>query len=83
MPEDLLGYSDLSKLNQIKIPRHLGLKECVNLNVLTDASKLAYGAVAYLFDGENSKLILSKARVAPIKELTLPQMELMVFTLGN
>ncbi|CAG2217437.1 unnamed protein product [Mytilus edulis] len=48
-----------------------------NLQVFVDASTKAYGAAAYLCNGSDSTLVMAKTRVAPLKELTLPQLELM------
>ena len=42
----------------------------------------AYGAVAYLQDDRNTALVMAKTRVAPVKELTLPQLELMAAVIG-
>ncbi|XP_053372954.1 uncharacterized protein LOC123560639 [Mercenaria mercenaria] len=47
------------------------------LHVFADASLRAYGAVAYLCRGNQSAFVMSKTRVAPLKELTLPKLELM------
>ena len=53
-----------------------------NLHVFVDASTKAYGAVAYLCNGSDSTLVMAKSRVAPLKELTLPQLELMAAVIG-
>jgi hypothetical protein len=55
--------------------------------IFTDASDLAYGTVAYMFTryengNTSSNLISSKARVAPIKALGIPKMELLASVLG-
>ncbi|XP_003369026.1 Pao retrotransposon peptidase family protein, partial [Trichinella spiralis] len=54
-----------------------------NLPVFGDASKLAYGAAVYLVaidkDGKRTvNLVLAKVKVAPLKQVTLPRLELMV-----
>ena len=47
------------------------------LHVFTDASMKAYGAVAFLCSKSSTSFVMSKARVAPLKQLTLPKLELM------
>ncbi|XP_028407550.1 uncharacterized protein LOC114530168 [Dendronephthya gigantea] len=49
----------------------------VTLHIFVDASFKAYGTVAYLASGPHSTMVMSKTRVAPLKKLTLPQLELM------
>ena len=55
----------------------------MEMHVFVDASKKAYGAVAYICHGGQPLLIMSKTRVAPIKELTLPKLELMAAVIGT
>ncbi|KRY96892.1 hypothetical protein T4B_15301, partial [Trichinella pseudospiralis] len=55
--------------------------DSTELHVYGDASKWAYGAVAYLKviskDKTTVRFIMSKSRVAPLKTITLPRLELM------
>ena len=73
----------------LPIPRVLTTVCDVELHVFCDASKIAYGAVCYFtFSGENSnstndnqsrgvsKFVIAKAKIAPIKPLTIPKLEL-------
>lgn len=53
-----------------------------HLHVSVDASQRAYGAVAYLKHQDKVSFIAAKTRVAPLKKLTLPQLELMAAFLG-
>ena len=52
------------------------------LHVFVDASIKAYGTVAYLTSGPHTTMVMSKTRVAPLKKLTLPQLELMAAVVG-
>ena len=47
-----------------------------------DASAKAYGAVVYVKNGENSELLVSKCKVAPLKTRSLPQLELTALLIG-
>ena len=55
--------------NQSSLPDHI--------YVFADASTKAYGTVVYLQFGIEVSLAMSKGRVAPLKSLTLPRLELM------
>ena len=76
---------DLPAITAHPVRRHLGAvdKEVVTrqLHGFSDASTLAYGGVVYLRTLYNDTtisvdLIASKSRVAPLKELTIPRLEL-------
>ena len=47
------------------------------LHIFADASTKAYGAVVYIQCDNQSSLVISKSRVAPIKQHSLPRLELM------
>jgi hypothetical protein len=53
------------------------------LHVYVDASKQGYGAVVFLVNGCKSSFVIAKSRVAPVKTLSLPQLELMAAVLGS
>jgi len=46
------------------------------MHVFSDASNLAYGATANFCTKDNSRLIMAKAKVAPIKLVTIPKLQL-------
>ena len=52
------------------------------LQVFVDGSMSAYGAAFYISKNNMSTLVMSKSRVAPLKGLTLPQLELMAAVIG-
>ena len=78
--------SDLNSVGEITIHRCLykgsssKVKHC-SLHGFADASKRAYCATVYLVyeteEGIFSSLVCAKTRVAPLKELTIPRLELM------
>ena len=53
------------------------LSPATQLHVLADASIKAYSAVAYLQVNNYTAFVIAKTRVAPVKELILPKLELM------
>ncbi|XP_037910069.1 uncharacterized protein LOC119650916 [Hermetia illucens] len=77
-------YNDLQGLNQIKVPRHIfggKVPEKIQLHVFSDASEKVYGAAVYLraiqSDGVHTvRLLCAKSKVAPLKRVTLPRLEL-------
>ncbi|XP_006811861.1 uncharacterized protein LOC100373153 [Saccoglossus kowalevskii] len=86
---------DLNEIRNTKIKRqyfnddgtinsHIHDNKNVELPVFADANSKAYGAVAYLRRHDNqTSLVMSKTRVAPIKELTIPRLELMAALIAS
>lgn len=76
---------NIETISQIRIPRWIyssTTQKVIQLHGYADASSLCYGAVLYMrvIDENNSvsiRLITSKSRVAPLKKITLPRLELM------
>ncbi|XP_054709062.1 uncharacterized protein LOC129218764 [Uloborus diversus] len=92
LPENLTlkwrkWYGEIKDLDFITVERYFflnvsDLRDSVEIHIFSDASLVAYGAVAY-FRYSNKKgevstsFIMSKVRVAPLKKLTLPRLELL------
>ncbi|XP_064556691.1 uncharacterized protein LOC135441137 [Drosophila montana] len=79
----------VSKLNTVRIPRCMkwvSRTQTVQMHTFVDASINAYAAVVYLraeHDGQvHCSLAASKTRVAPLKPVSIPRMELMAAVLG-
>ncbi|BES97685.1 Pao retrotransposon peptidase [Nesidiocoris tenuis] len=72
--------NDLPRLGEIRIPRWAPSSKTSYLVGFADASEKAYAAVVYLVTPNNPHnivhLILAKSRVAPLKNVTLPRLEL-------
>ncbi|GBN61752.1 hypothetical protein AVEN_228269-1, partial [Araneus ventricosus] len=76
-------YMKLSEVNNLKIQRYILLPGTVRIEIhgFSDASERAYAAVLYLKcfteSGQfKTSLLCSKSRVAPLKTLTIPRLEL-------
>ncbi|XP_076385701.1 uncharacterized protein LOC105664200 [Megachile rotundata] len=73
---------ELSHLSELTIPRRaLHADKKVELHGFADASEKAYGASVYLrvkidLDRWETRLLCSKSRVAPLKTISLPRLEL-------
>ncbi|OXA53364.1 Cytochrome P450 4C1 [Folsomia candida] len=77
-------WKEVSVLEKIGIPRWAFNSENANnvqLHVFSDASKLAYAAVIFArIEGEHGvsiQLLQAKARIAPLKPVTIPRLELL------
>ena len=83
----LVWSADLPKLENIKIPRSYfsGPFDNIELHIFGDSSQYIFSAAAFLrarvktlTSEEKTELafVLGKARVAPMKEMTVPKLEL-------
>lgn len=74
--------NNLQLIEQIRIPRWIRYQPTttIQLHGFCDASSLAYAAVIYArvhtSDGYQTELVISKGRVAPIKTISVPRLEL-------
>ncbi|XP_063979931.1 uncharacterized protein LOC135163955 [Diachasmimorpha longicaudata] len=73
---------ELNQLSEVTVPRWLGLLKGFDVEVhgFSDASQVAMAAVIYLkvphLPGNGITLVCSKTKVAPLKRLTIPRLEL-------
>lgn len=76
-------YDELFEINKVTIDRYIFTKNYTNLvfHGMCDASELAYGACIYVcsrnINGKGAfQLLCAKSRVAPLKKLSIPRLEL-------
>lgn len=76
---------DLRKNRNFSIPRFYGFKQFdhLQLHIFVDASEQAYTAVSYLGRENHIAFVMGKCRVAPIKTITVPRLELQSALLGS
>lgn len=79
----------LSALNTVKVPRHVIDVDPirVELHIFCDASQTAYGTCIYVRTVNNNsstmvRLLCSKGKVAPLKPVSIPRLELCGALLG-
>lgn len=84
----------LKSIEEVHIPRcysiHLASAEKIELHIFCDASSKAYSAAAYIricYQENDRKsydvaLIASRARVSPLKHVTIPKLETLAAVLG-
>ena len=89
VPEPILsewsqGRESLLELEQLRIGRCILSKDCssIELHVFGDASEKAYAAAVYIKSGSQTRLLTAKTRVAPVKTVSLPRLELCGAVLG-
>ena len=89
--EEFLAWREhLVELRKVKVPRCLlpkGVIKRVQFHVYCDASERGYGACIYIRatngDGEvSTRLIMAKAKVSPVKQISIPRLELLAATIG-
>lgn len=83
-------YADLPLLSNFKTKRWLNTskRSRVQIHAFCDASKAAYGTAIYVrIEDENKQvscsLLSAKSRVAPLKEITIPRLELLAAVMAS
>jgi hypothetical protein len=84
-------FAEIEDLNNVSFPRSLTPPNTIGLPTLcifADASRDAFGACSYLrweksSGNYESRFISAKSRVAPLKELTIPRLELQAAVLAS
>lgn len=82
--EWIIFRNNMSTLNQARVPRHIFNQQnptSVQMHTFVDASEQAYGAAVYLRSTYRDRTIIvrllcAKSRIAPVKQQTLPRLEL-------
>ena len=86
LPEDLLPewhqwLDQVKDLNTLRFGRYIHVDQNSEVHIFSDASVTGYGAAAYVRNhtnnGYTSQLLIARSRIAPIKEHTVPRLELM------
>lgn len=71
---------DLISCSKYSFPRQYfpdcSIKGPFSIHIFGDASKRGYATACYLVKGENSSLIMARSRVAPLKNISIPTLEL-------
>ncbi|GFW34864.1 integrase catalytic domain-containing protein [Trichonephila clavipes] len=77
---------EIEYLEKVHIPRYVEINENSELHLFVDACKSSYGACVYIRTvtllGVKIRLIRAKSRVAPLKTMTIPRLELMACCIG-
>lgn len=83
-------FTEIAEIGKIRIPRVITggneNRDLWELHSFSDSSKVAYGSVLYLKTGEDDhvsvQLLSAKSRVAPMKKMTIPRLELLSCLIG-
>ncbi|GFU34433.1 hypothetical protein NPIL_626691 [Nephila pilipes] len=80
------AVKQLDDICSIKISRYIGISSHTpySVHVFCDASEHAYGSVLYIVTSQsNVHIVCSRNRLAPIKKVTLPRLELLAALMGT
>lgn len=77
----LRWFEELPAIENIRLHRHIDIGSVVAVHGYSDASQVAYGAVVYLeceiAGVRKNHLVAAKSRVAPLKTISIPRLELL------
>ncbi|GFY59430.1 uncharacterized protein TNIN_318801 [Trichonephila inaurata madagascariensis] len=80
-------FKEILLLQNVEIPRYCAMNSDSDLHVFVDASKNAYAACIFvrtkLASGIKLHLLRAKSRVAPIKSVSMPRLELLACCVGS
>lgn len=86
LPEWHEWIQQVKNLNSLQFNRYIELGENSELHVFSDASGTGYGAAAYIRNKLGEKytcqLLMARSKIAPIKEQTIPRLELLAALLA-
>ena len=77
-------WNETKTIQEVEIPRSMGhLCDSTSFHVFCDASSKAYCAVVYAIHEGESRVVIAKTRLAPIRPcITIPRLELMAALIG-
>lgn len=82
----LRWLTELSSLREIEIPRKIPDIEDVTLHVFCDASSIAYATCIFLRrscgNSVECQLLQSRSKIAPVKPITIPRLEILSCSIG-
>ena len=78
--------AELQKIKAWRVPRRYSevkfSESEKSLHLFCDASEKAYGAVVYVETEDGLSLVVSRGKLAPLKRITLPRLELLACFIG-
>ncbi|GBN10469.1 hypothetical protein AVEN_201268-1 [Araneus ventricosus] len=78
--------AEMPLLSNVEIPRYMIILETSEFHVFVDASRGAYAACIFVrsvdSNGVNINLVRAKSRVAPLKTISIPRLELLACCIG-
>ncbi|GFX11702.1 integrase catalytic domain-containing protein [Trichonephila clavipes] len=92
LPEEIVKpffkwWNEIKILSDVKIPRYFENNDSTQMHVFVDACKEAYATCIFFrsntSQGVKVALVRAKARVAPLKQVTISRLELMVCCIGE